>query len=160
MGNFSQINFWKLKKSMIPRVEEVPISKRDSDGNRVTTDLALKNLYLKTYKDRLSPAKMEVDYEEIYELKDRLWNSMNENFSKVKSEPWTMDDLEKSLKKLKSNKARDPHGLANELFKEGDIGQDLKMALLKFYNLIKDNMEIPELITYADITSIYKKQRV
>ena len=37
-----------------------------------------------------------------------------------------MDDLDLALTNLKNNKSRDPEGYANEIFKHGVIGQDLK----------------------------------
>ena len=99
---------------------------------------------------------MKKDYKYIFELKELLWESLNKNFSEVKSEPWTMKDLENSIKKLKSNKSRDPPGFVNKLFKEGNMGNDLMNALLIFYNRLKDQMEIPEFVKDSDITSIFK----
>ena len=60
------------------------------------------------------------------------------------------------LKKMKNNKSRDPHGMVNELFKPGVIGKDLEDSLLLLFNRIKDTVEIPKLMEYANITSIYK----
>ena len=72
--------------------------------------------------------------------------------------PWTMNELEESIKRLKRNKSRDPHGLVNELFMKGNAGKDLKEAMLCFFNEIKYNMKIPDFINLADITSIYKQK--
>ena len=41
------------------------------------------------------------------------------------------------LKQLGKDKARDPEGLTNELFKEGVAGDDLLKAILMLMNLIK-----------------------
>ena len=67
-----------------------------------------------------------------------------------------MPELEKSLNRLKNNKSKDPHGMKNELFKEGYIGFDLKTAVLSIMNQMAENMTIPEFITFANITSINK----
>ena len=75
-----------------------------------------------------------------------------------KSKLWTIEDLEKVLNKLKSNKTRDPHGLINELFKPGVIGEDLKVALLYLFKDIKTNLYLPKMLQYANITTIYKKK--
>ena len=40
------------------------------------------------------------------------------------SMPWNMSDLEKALKDLKNNKARDHAGYINEIFKAGVIGSE------------------------------------
>ena len=68
-----------------------------------------------------------------------------------------MMDLEHSLKCLKSNKARDPHGLVNELFMEGKIGKKIKEAMLVFFNGLKKELKIPTFMNIANITSIFKK---
>ena len=47
------------------------------------------------------------------------------------TEPWTMEDLLIVLKQLEKDKARDPEGYANEIFKEEVAGKDLLQALLK-----------------------------
>ena len=45
-----------------------------------------------------------------------------------KTRDWNISDLEKIIKKLKTNKASDPSGLINELFKAA--GEDLKQAIV------------------------------
>ena len=67
-----------------------------------------------------------------------------------------MKHLDKVLKSLKNKKARDPHGMVNDLFKPGVIGINLKMSILKLMNLIKETSFIPDFIQWANITSIYK----
>ena len=79
---------------------------------------------------------------------------------KKKTIPWTLNDLKKSIKCLKRNKARDPHGIINELFSEGSMGEGLKMALLALFSNIKTNIEIPDYMNIADITSIDKKKNI
>ena len=56
---------------------------------------------------------------------------------------WSMDDLEKVLKTLKNGKARDAHGHMYELFKNG--GNDLKLSLLKLFNLVKNKQINPNI---------------
>ena len=51
----------------------------------------------------------------------------------------------------------DPVGMINEVFKAGCIGQDLKEALLMLFNGVKISQVIPNLMTLANITTIYKK---
>ena len=70
---------------------------------------------------------------------------------------WTITDLDKVVKKLKNNRARDPHDLVNEVFKPQIMGQDMKLALLHLLNQIKRDQVIPEKLLQANITSLYKK---
>ena len=60
------------------------------------------------------------------------------------------------LKSLKNNKSRDPHGMVNELFKPGVIGQDLFKSLLMLCNKIKKTLTIPKFMEYCNIIGIYK----
>ena len=60
------------------------------------------------------------------------------------------------MKLLKKNKARDPIGWSNELFKDGVAGQQFKLSLLHLINKMKDNNEIPEFVRLADVATIYK----
>ena len=73
-----------------------------------------------------------------------------------KSEPWDMTKMEKALKALKKDKARDPNGWANELFKDGIAGNNLKISLLDFCNKMKRENYIPEFARLADVVTIYK----
>ena len=74
----------------------------------------------------------------------------------MKTDPWSMEDLEHAVKDLDNDKARDALQYANELFKEGVAGKDLKLALLKFMNLIKEKQKYPEMMEFCNITSLYK----
>ena len=69
-----------------------------------------------------------------------------------------MHDLEKVLKQLKMNKSRDPLGYCNELFSQEVAGDDLKLAILKLMNKIKEKQVYPERIKLCNISSIWKKK--
>ena len=75
-----------------------------------------------------------------------------------KSRDWTMLDLNKVLKSLKKNKARDPMRWPNELFCLENIGKDLKCSALKLMNCIKTAQYLPKMLRSPDITSVFKKQ--
>jgi hypothetical protein len=74
------------------------------------------------------------------------------------SDPWSMEDLQRILKKLKNNKTRDPSGYLNEVFKPGVIGRDLANGLLNFINGTKSSLYIPEMLRLANISTIYKNK--
>ena len=57
---------------------------------------------------------------------------------------------------LEKDKARDPNGLINELFKEGVAGKDLKISLLSLFNKMREEGFIPEFVQLADVATIYK----
>ena len=58
---------------------------------------------------------------------------------------------------LKNNKARDPTGYVNEIFKEEIIGTDLKRSLLSMMNKIKKEKIIPEFMRITNLTTVPKK---
>ena len=73
------------------------------------------------------------------------------------SNEWRMEDLEKALAHLKTNKSRDFEGLINELFKKDVAGSDLKLSLLKMFNCLKKQKIIPGFMNFANVTTVPKK---
>ena len=157
-GGFSQNGMWKLKSKLCPRPLDPPIAKLDKNGDLVTRPEKLLDLYLETYSNRLSHRKMKKEYEDIFYLKNKLWNLRLEKCSEVKTENWSMKNLRAVLKGLKSNKARDPLGMANEIFKPNVIGEQLEFALLSLMNGTKSESFIPTIMRLADISSIWKRK--
>ena len=93
---------------------------------------------------------------EVKELKDyQLALQMKLAMSST-SNPWSLGDLEKVLKSLKNNKARDDHGHCYEIFKYG--GNSLKVSLLNLFNKIKSEKTFPTIMQQANITSLWKRK--
>ena len=86
-------------------------------------------------------------------FQDRLKHAKN-----VKSSPFTLSELENTLKNLKSGKSRDPENLVTELFKLDAIGDDLKYSVLDMMNKMKDQIVVPECMRTANITMLHKKK--
>ena len=70
-----------------------------------------------------------------------------------KTDPWSIEDLQEALQDLGNNKSRDALEYANELFKEGVAGSDLKLATLILMNQIKYKQRYPEAMEQCNITS-------
>ena len=62
-------------------------------------------------------------------MKNELFNIRLELSKCITSEHWVMKDLNRALKDLKQDKARDPNGWVNELFKDGVAGKNLKLSM-------------------------------
>ena len=151
----NQLKTWRLKKRLAPKnVEEAPAAKVDKNGVLITEKAELEKLYLETYIDRLKQNDVPEDLKDIVKLKNLLFGLRMNMCGKVKSADWTMSDLDKVLKKLKNNKARDAHGHTYELFKYG--GNELKISLLKMFNLTKSLQVYPDILQPSNISSIYK----
>ena len=157
-GNFYSAGLWKVKNKVLPRPQDPPMAKRDVAGNLITAPLPLKKLYMETYQKRLEHRPIKFEHKDLFELKTLLWGLRYEEVRTVKSSPWTMDDLMKTVKGLKNNQTRDPSGLVHALFKPGIMGQDLAIGLLDLLNGIKFNLFIPVLVQLANITSIFKNK--
>ena len=157
-GKFSQLGFWKLKKKLCPQVMDPPMAKINEVGMIVTAPNLLRDLYLRTYKHRLRQRQMKKEFNDIFCLKTELWESRMIELKTSKSEPWSIENLNKVLKSLKNNKTMDPNGMINEIFKPEVAGEDLKTGLLALFNNIKENLIVPDFMNLQNITSIYKSK--
>ena len=89
-------------------------------------------------------------------MKEFLLNlHINDAKTKV-THDWTMHSLDKTLKTLKNNKARDEYQHTYELFKYG--GKSLKLSLLNFFNAIKIKQVYPSIMQISNITSLWKRK--
>ena len=157
LEGFNVSNTWSLKKKLAPKnTIEPPMAKKDSQGNLITDQNGLEQLYLKTYVERLKPNQIKPGLETLEEMKELLFKMRLEICKDRKSKWWEMDDLEAVLKSLKDDKARDAHGHTYELFKYG--GRDLKLSLLKLLNLVKEQQIYPSILQPSNITSLYKSK--
>ena len=156
--NLNSIKMWKLKKKLCPLKSEQPVAKKNLSGELVTKPTKLKELYENTYKNRLSHRVMKPELLEMYNLKMYLFKMRLEVSKNVKTEKWTSENLLNVLKALKKNKSADPDGLIYELFRPEIIGTDLFSSLLMLCNNVKEQLLIPQFVTFTDITSIYKQK--
>ena len=134
------------------------MAKKDENGNLITSPELLKALYLKTYKNRLKNRPMKDSLLDVFFLKQELWSSRMIELRRIKTKPWNIVKLRKTLKSLKNNKTYDPNGIVNEIFKEGCVGRDLEEALLKLFNGIKDEFTVPDFVLKQNITTIFKNK--
>ena len=85
-----------------PKVQSaIPVGKKDRKGNLITNHKGLKQLYLKTYIDRLRNRPIKDDFEDLKTLKLVLFNLRKQLCEGEKSKPWEMKHLEAALKELK-----------------------------------------------------------
>ena len=148
---------WSLKRKLFPKNSEpIPIAKRNPDGRLISSKNELLNLYLDTYKHRLRHRPIKSKFVYLKQLKQKLFTQRLEIAKTRKSEPWNLEQLKSVLRELKTGKARDPHGLINEIFKIDVAGIDFQTSFLEMANEIKKNIFFPKFMQYANIVSIYK----
>ena len=154
---YGQAKTWALKKKLCPKnVIEAPAAKKNEHGELITDKKDLENLYHETYKKRLKPNPNVEGFEELYETKEYLYKLQLKLARAEVSDSWSMEDLEKALKKCKNGKARDEYGFVYEIFKYG--GSALKVSLLQMFNLSKKTQTYPLIFSPANISSFWKKK--
>ena len=137
---------------------DVPIAKKNKNGELVTNHAHLKELYRSTYERRMEHRIIKPELKQMYELKMNLFSLRIEVSKQKRCEDWTKVELLKVLKSLKKKKSSDSEGLIYELFRPEIIGEDLFCSLLMMCNKIKSEMAIPSFVTNTKITSIYKNK--
>ena len=111
---------------------------------------------LKEYSERLRVRPMRPDLKDYGEMRKQVFNKKIIQASKIKSDLWTMCDLNIVLRHLKSNISRDQDGYLNELFKPDCIGDNLRESLLLLMNKLKKHILIPYIMLSANVTTTPK----
>ena len=154
----NQQQLWKTMRKLWPKVEpKLPSAKKNHRGKIISEPNALKLLLAKEYKERLRARPVRPDFRKSDIMKNQIFKMKLKLAASKKSNPWTMQNLEKALSDLKVGRSRDPEGLINEIFKKDVIGNDLKKSLLIMFNNIKDKQEIPQFMNLANITTVPKR---
>ena len=156
--NINRDKMWKLLGKLWPKHgPTIPTAKRNHKGRIITAPGELKKLLAKEYKDRLRLRPFRADMKLVRKRKETFFK-LKMRLAKMNiSSEWTMADLESALANLKRNKARDPEGLINELFKTDVIGLNLKNSLLIMFKKLKHENMIPILMNIANITTVPKQ---
>ena len=158
-GDSLTAGVWQIKKKIFPKHQPpLPAAMQDINGRLVRSKQEIKKLYRETFAFRLRDRPVREGYEEIEKLTKELCYRRLDLTKHIKSPRWEMKDLEKALGKLKNNKARDPAGLINEIFKPDVAGEDLKNSLLIMFNTMKENTFLPDFVREKTITTIFKQR--
>jgi septal ring factor EnvC (AmiA/AmiB activator) len=96
------------------------------------------------YNSVLKNRKMDEKLDSLEKERKELAKMRMKLAAKNKTPEWKIEDLDEVLKGLKKNKSRDALGYCNEIFMPNNIGTDLKMAILKLMNRIKQTQIFPE----------------
>ena len=158
-GGMVPERLWKLKKTIFPRTREPLTAMKDpKTGNMLTTKEKISEAAVNVFTDRLENAPMKKHLEHIKDAKEKLCEKIMKVASKNRTPPWNMKDLDVVLKHLKKQKSRDPYGLANDIFRLEVAGDDLKEAILRLMNKIKDEQAYPKCLELCNISSLWKKK--
>ena len=148
---------WKLIKKIWPKYNSKSTAKRNHVGKIISNPQEIKKLLSKEYKERLRERPIRPDLKMILKKNRKfIFEKKLELAQSKESAEWTMQNLDLALSKLKTKKSRDFEGYANEMFKDGVIGCDLKMSLLMMFNKIRKESYIPKFMNFANITTVPK----
>ena len=158
-GNLSRLKMWKVKQKVCPKIDtNLPVAKYDESGNLISNSDEMKNLYVRVYKHRLRHRDIKPGFEQLRELKENLFKMRKTVAMGRKTDQWSTSEVVNVLKLLKVNKATDPVGHVNEIFKPGVAGVDLVQSLVTLCNMMKEECQLPAFLELANITSIYKRK--
>ena len=132
-GEFSFNETWKLKKKLYPKCADPPFAVLDKDGNLVAEHFGILEVMKEEFTYRLRNREINEEYGELRELKEYLCRLRLQITRSGKYTKWTLDDLQKAIRRLPNNKCKDPHGHINELYKH--LGCDGLSSLLNLLNM-------------------------
>ena len=149
---------WKNLRNIFPKFKSsLPIAKRNFEGKLITDTEEIKLLLEKEYFQRLRTRPIRPDLGSLKERKNEIFNLHLKIAEGISSKPWTLKDIERALSNLRNKKSRDNEGYINEIFKEGIIGNDLKISLLTMFNKLKMNKIVPDFMKITNLTTVPKK---
>ena len=140
---------WKTLKRVCPKLKPtLPCAKRNLRGKIISSQQDIKNLLSTEYMNRLRTRPIRDDLIDVEKRKKTIFELKMKISNLKQNKQWTENDLEIALKDLKNNKSRDFEGYANEIFKNGIIGSDLKKSILIMFNSLKKENFIPQFMHY------------
>ena len=131
---------------------------KDENGKVLTETQEILDATINHYQEVLKNRKIKDGLEDHQKEREDLAKTRMRQSKENKTPDWDINDLDQALKDLKKNKSSDSLGHINELYKPDVIGSDLKLALLKLMNKIKEQQIFPHALEACNITSIFKNK--
>ena len=159
IDNEPNLNMWREMRKAYPKVNKpLPTGVKDINGKVVTNPIEKKKVTLKHFQHRMRTRKIHEKVEEVDKLNKLLFEERLKEAKLNVSPPFSVNELDKVLKELKTGKCKDPDNYIFELFKDGVIGNDLRKSILIMMNIMKNKMKIPECLRKASITILHKNK--
>ena len=158
-GDTHSNNVWKEFRKAYPKKQRlVPTGVKNINGKVITNPKEKKNITLQHFKHRMRKRPIHKDVSDIAKIQEETFLMRIKMSRHNKSPDFTMMELERVLKSLKTQKSKDFDGYINELFREGVVGLDLKDSLLMMFNDMKRELSIPDCLKTAHVTILHKKK--
>ena len=158
-GKTNTTNVWKqLRKAYPKKNNTLPTGVKNIEGKVINNPNEKKKVTLAHFKHRMrTRTLMESVDEEVKENKTKFEHKLEEA-KQNKSIPFKMEELEAVIKSLKTGKSKDPDKYIRELFREGVVGNDLKLSVFLMMNKMKEQICIPDALKRANITILHKRK--
>ena len=141
----SQSAIWKVKGNIFPKIKPpLPVAKRNLAGKLITNSEELKKVYLKHFHHRMRNRPILNKYQKYKNNIEKEFSETLKLTKNINFPDWDIRDLDLVLKALKKSQSPDHMGFINELFMPNNIGEDLKISMLHFFNSIKNTQQIPD----------------
>ena len=124
----------------------------------MTDPIEIQKEALKYFEQVFEDIPIDQDYTKTQIWKEKLCKIGLKMCALEKTDPWTMEDVEIVLKGFKNGTSRNPYGYANILFRPYVTGHDMKLAIVKIVNKIKEQQTMPKCMQLCNITIIYKNK--
>ena len=147
-----------MRKTFPTKSKPLPTEVKNLEGKFITNSKEKRKVTVEHFEHRMRKRKIKDEIKEVDDLNSKLFEKRIEKARTNKSPVFDMEELEKVLKNLKPGKSKDTDNYICELFKEGVIGDDLKISILMMMNKIKHDMKVPECLRRANITILHKKE--
>ena len=153
---FSPNGFWKMKKAADRNVSpDMVYTVMKENGVEVSGEKAINDAYKEEFKYRLRTREPHIGWEgHVAEFNSvvRAWIEGDTE----SSPPFTDEELDKAIKRLKKGKSAGIDDHPPELFIYA--GKGVRKSMLQILNQIKESREIPDQWNLMKIVTIYKKK--
>ena len=146
-----------MRKAFPQKNKPLPTGVKNISGKVITNPNEKKKGIFEHFAHRMRKRPVREEVEDIVKINENLFEERLANAKTKKSPAFAMEELDKVLKTLKSEKSKGPEGYICELFQVGVIGTDLKLSIMMMMNQMKNQIKIPESLRMANVTILHKK---
>ena len=152
--SFNKDEMWKLKKELFKQSGEKPMAIYDAEGTLCDDQQSIIGEYRNHYMRTLQQREPKEGYEIFESIMNQKFKKYKQIAIQTKMKAITFDEVKKVIKKLQVKKACGTDTVGNIFYKQG--GDELAQSMVKMFNKIIDEQEIPNEWYEVNITSFYK----
>ena len=133
-GTASREDIWTVRRKATKQVDAL-MALKDHEENIITDPIKIQERCIEYYTNLLQPRKAEKEAEETIDEYDKCFSlhmQVKAYDDEKINQPFTENELNKLMKKLKKNKSPGDDGVTNELIQA--FGGNLKKSLLNMMN--------------------------